>query len=83
MAYTTPNLGLKIWDSDNDQFNRQDLITNWTNIDNDYTRQRSADRVEILASVPASGNFDGRLVYLTAANGGFAAKTIIRFNGSS
>lgn len=81
--YTTPNLGLKVWDSDSDSFDRQDLIDNWEAIDDDYARQRSANQVELLASVPGTGNFDGRLVYLTAASGGFAAKTIIRYNGSS
>lgn len=33
--------------------------------------------------MPSSSNFDGRLVYLTAADSGFSAKTIIRYNGSS
>ena len=81
--YTTPNLGLKVWDADADTFNRQDLIDNWTAIDTDSTRQRSANQVEILASVPVTNLFDGRLVYLTAASGGFAAKTVIRYNGST
>ncbi len=80
---TTPNLGLKVWNGDSDTFNRQDLIDNWNAIDADYARSRTANQVEILATLPVTNLFDGRLVYLTAANGGFAAKSVVRYNGSS
>ena len=79
---TTTNLGLKVWNLSSDGFLPSDLEDNWDAIDADYTRARPADRVEILAAVPAAGNFDGRLVYLTAADGGFPTKTMIHYNGT-
>lgn len=80
---TTSNLGLRVWDSPSDQFSPTDLSFNWDKIDADYLRARPANQVENLSAVPASGNFDGRLVYLTATDSGFPAKTLIRYNGSS
>lgn len=79
----TPNLQLTIWDSPSDEFDPIELADNFRKIDNDYTRTRPTDRVEILTSLPGSGNFDGRLVYLTAANGGFPSQTVVRYAAGS
>lgn len=59
------------------------MIDNWTAIDNDYARARTASQVEAVATLPVTNLFDGRLVYLTAAASGFAAKSVLRYNGSS
>jgi len=83
MSRNTVNLGLVVWDSNSDVFNSVDLANNWDKIDADYNRARPANQAEVRTTVPSSGNFDGRLVYLTVATSGFAAKTLIRFNGSS
>lgn len=80
---TTSNLGLRVWDSPSDQFSPTDLAFNWDKVDSDYSRARPANQVENLSAVPSSGNFDGRLVYLTATDSGFPAKSLIRYNGSS
>jgi hypothetical protein len=37
---------------------------------------------EILASVPVTGNYNGRTVFLTSASGGFAANTLISYQSS-
>lgn len=78
----TPNLGLRVWDTNPDDYDPDDLEFNLDTIDADYTRPRPAGSVEPLASLPVTGLFDGRLIYLTAASGGFAAKTIVRYNGT-
>jgi hypothetical protein len=83
MSRTTPNLGLTVWSDPNDQFSTTQLAQNWDKLDADYIRGRPANSAELLSAVPVSGNFDGRLVYLTAADSGFAAKSLIRYNGSS
>ena len=80
---TTSNLGLRVWDNPSDQFSPTDLAFNWDKLDSDYGRARPANQAETLSTVPSSGNFDGRLVYLTASDQGFPAKTLIRYNGSS
>lgn len=74
---TTPNLGLTVWDNNNDTFDSTVLAANWDAIDADYTRARPADEIQILAALPGSPT-EGELVYLSAANGGFAAGTIVR-----
>jgi len=83
MARTTTNLGLKVWDLPSDGFSPTDLAFNWDAIDADYSRARSANQVEILATVPVTSLFTGRLVYLNAADGGFEAHTLIRYSGSN
>src|SRR4051812_31827058 len=80
---TTPNLGLKVWNLSNDEFNPQDLADNWDTLDGDFTRPRSANQAEILAALPVVDNFDGRLVYLSAASGGFAINTLVRYASGS
>lgn len=79
----SPNLQLTIWDSPNDEFNTQELADNFEKIDADALRARPTDRAEILATLPGTGNFDGRLVFLTTANGGFPAMSLVRYAGSS
>lgn len=80
---TTSNLGLRIWNNVSDQFSPDDLAHNWDALDADYLRARPANQAEVLAAVPSSSNFDGRLVYLTASDSGFPSKTLIRYDGSS
>lgn len=83
MPTITPNLGLTVWSSPSDQFDSAELAANWLAIDADYTRTRPTDRAEVLAALPGTGNFNGRLVFLSAADGGFAAGTLVRYYGAS
>lgn len=81
---TTPNLGLTVWDNNNDAFDSTQLAANWDAIDADYTRTRPADKVQTvatLASVPTPT--EGTLAYLTAADSGFAAGTLMRYVSST
>ena len=82
MSSQTPNLDLTLWDSPTDQFSSADLVDNFQKIDADYTRPRPANQVENLAAVPAIGNFNGRLIYLTAADAGFAAGTVLEYQST-
>lgn len=82
----TPNLSLTVWDSNNDEFNPTELADNWDKIDDAFDTSISfypADRVEIRADLPVSSLFNGRLVYLTAAVGGFQANTMVVYTGSA
>jgi hypothetical protein len=83
MSHITPNLGLTVWDSPSDAFNSTELADNFDAIDADATRVRPTNSAEVLATLPGVGNFNGRLVYLSAADGGFAAGTLVRFQGST
>lgn len=81
---TTPNLGLTVWDNNNDGFDSSQLAANWDAIDADYTRTRPASMVQVvatLASVPSP--VEGTLAYLSAADSGFAAGTLMRFTSST
>lgn len=80
---TTTNLGLTVWNNPSDTWNSAQLAANWLAIDADYNRTRPTDRAEVLATLPGSGNFNGRLVYLSAANGGFTAGTLVRYQGAA
>jgi hypothetical protein len=81
---STPHLGLTVWDSNNDTFNSTQLAANWDAIDADYTRARPANQVQVVttvASVPSP--VEGTLAYLSAADSGFAAGTLIRRTAST
>lgn len=80
---TTANLGLTVWDSNSDTFDHTVLAANWDKIDADYTRTRPTNSAEVRTTLPTSGNFEGRLAYLTASDGGFAAGTLVKFNGGA
>lgn len=82
MSSQTTNLDLTKWDSPSDVFDSGELAENFQKIDDDFNRARPTDRAEILAALPVSGNFNGRLVFLSAASGGFAAGTLVRYYGS-
>lgn len=76
---TTPHLGLTVWDNNNDTFNSAQLAANWDAIDADYTRTRPASMIQVvttLASVPSP--VEGTLAYLSAADSGYAAGTLMR-----
>lgn len=80
---STAHLNLTVWDSNNDTFDHTALASNWDKIDADYTRTRPTNQAEVLTSVPVASNFEGRLVYLSAADSGFSAGSLIRYHGSS
>lgn len=89
---TTPNLGLKVWDSPSDEFNPADLEDNWDAIDLSATAARPASRVQklsadlSLASLPTLTNTTadiGRLIYLDIAQTGYDTHTIVRWNGTA
>lgn len=81
---TTTHLGLTVWDNNNDPFNSTQLAANWDAIDADYTRTRPANMVQVvttLASVPSP--VEGTLAYLSAADSGFNAGTVVRRTSSA
>lgn len=80
MARTTTK-GLFVWDLEGDSFNHTQLAANWDLIDS--LLGAPATSIQTLAAVPGSGNFAGRLVMLSAANGGFPAWQVIRYDGST
>jgi hypothetical protein len=80
---TTPNYSLRLWSGNGDSYDVADLTYNWNTIDTVLAQPRATNSAELLAAVPSTANFDGRLVYLTAADSGFPAKTLIRYNGSA
>lgn len=80
---TTPNLGLTVWDSVNDPFSSSQLATNWDLVDANAVVARPANSVQVLTALPTTGLFEGELVYLSAADSGFTAGTLVRRTGSS
>lgn len=80
---TTANLALTVWDSNGDTFDHTALASNWDKIDADYARTRPTNSAEVRTTVPATSNFEGRLAYLSAADSGFGAGTLIRYTGGA
>lgn len=72
--------GLYVWDLTTDPFSHTQLAANWDLIDS--LLGSATDSIYPTATIPVTGNFAGRTIMLTAANGGFAAFTILRFDGS-
>jgi hypothetical protein len=90
MSTQSLNLGLTIWNAANDQFDWTLLANNFSIIDQQFAAAGTQTVsnvpirfIETLSTVPSTGNTDGRLVYLTAANGGFSANTIIQYKTST
>ena len=85
MSFTT-NLNLKLWGT-NDPFSVTDLSNNFNLIDNQFTTggvlTTPVRFIEKLATIPVTSLSEGRLIYLTADNGGFKARSILRYNNSS
>jgi hypothetical protein len=77
----TTSQGLTVWDLATDSFSYAQLAANWDLINS--LLGAASTSVDDSTTVPATGNFRGRLVYLTAADGGFQSDTIIRYDGSS
>lgn len=80
MARTTSK-GLHVWDLDTDPYNHLELAANWDTIDSLLGSPTSS--LQTLATVPTTGNFAGRLVMLSAADSGFSAWTVVRYDGSA
>jgi len=90
MSTQSPNLNLTIWNAANDQFDWTLLANNFSIIDQQFAAAGTQTVsnvpirfIETLSTVPSTGNTDGRLVYLTATNGGFSANTIIQYKTST
>src|SRR3954470_13558040 len=77
---TTPK-GLTVWDLTTDPFSHAQLAANWDLIDS--LLGSASQSVETLATLPVTNLFAGRLVMLSAANGGFGAWTLVLYNGSA
>lgn len=80
MARTTPK-GLYVWDLGTDQFSHSQLAANWDLVDS--LLDVAAKSVETRTTLPGTGNFAGRLVMLSASDGGFPAWTLVRYDGSA
>lgn len=77
----TTDRGLIVWDMPIDEFSSSELAANWDLVDELVSTPPSS--VETLAAIPSTGNFAGRLVMLSATNGGYAAWTLIRYDGAN
>jgi len=73
--------GLVIWDLPTDLYSHSQLGANFQLIDS--LLDTPPKQVQILAAVPTTGNFAGRLVMLSATDSGFTAWTLIRYDGSN
>lgn len=81
---TTTHLGLTVWDNNNDTFDSAQLAANWDAIDADYTRARPTNQAQVVttvASIPSP--VEGTLAYLSAADSGFGAGTLLRRTSSA
>jgi hypothetical protein len=73
--------GLIVWDSTGDLYDHDDLAANWDLIDGLFGTLPQG--VEILAALPTTGNFAGRMIMISSAAGGFAQWSLLRFDGSA
>lgn len=83
---TTANLGLTVWNLNSDTFDPSQLAANWDTIDAKFSSSAVSNTpiryLEGLSSIVASGT-EGRIGITTAATGGFAKDTVIRYSGTS
>lgn len=83
---TTPTGGLTVWDLNADQFDHDELATNWDIIDSFWTgfdtTSKLPKRIHTTATVPVTGTA-GDVVMLTADNGGYRNYTLLRYDGSN
>src|SRR5438105_15916878 len=87
MARTTSK-GLHVWDLEDDPFDHTELAENWDKIDAlldtlDSEVTPGPKRIQTLPSLPTDNLFIGRLVMLSNSSGGFAALTMVRYDGST
>jgi hypothetical protein len=69
-----------VWDLTTDPFSHTQLAENWDLVD--LLIGTAPDSIALMATVPVSGNFAGRVIMLTATDSGFPAWTILRYDGS-
>lgn len=85
MARTTTG-GLFVWDLSTDPYDHTQLAANWDLVQSYWvgfdTTTKLAKRLNTSATVPGSGTL-GDIVFLTATNGGFAANTFLKYDGSA
>lgn len=78
--------GLTVWDLSTDAYSHAQLAANWDLVDSYWTgfdtTTKLPKQLRTSATVPGSGTA-GDLVMLTGASGGFAAWTILRYDGSA
>lgn len=79
MAQVTPK-GFYVWNLTTDPFSHTQLAANWTLLD--ALLDAAPQEVDTSATLPGSP-FAGQIVMLTAATGGFAAWTLVRYDGSA
>lgn len=86
MASTTTNAGLYLWDLGSDLYNHTQLQANFSTIDaylaGFNTTSKFVQHLHTTATIPGSASL-GDVVFLTSAAGGFAANSIIRYDGSA
>jgi len=81
MRLSSPSGYFTVWDQTTDSFSHSQLAANWDKVDQLF--QQVPKQVEVSATVPTSGNFAGRMVMLSSTVSGFAAWTLIRYDGSN
>lgn len=77
--------GLIVWDQSTDAFSHTQLAANWDLVDSYWAgfnaTTKLPQRLHTTTTVPTTGTA-GDIVMLTAADGGFAAWTVLRYDGS-
>lgn len=79
MAQVTPK-GFYVWNLTTDPFSHTQLAANWNLLD--ALLDAAPQEVDMSATLPGAP-FAGQVVMLTAATGGFAAWTIVRYDGAN
>jgi len=78
---------LTVWNLEDDAFDHDELAANWDRIDAlldtlDSEVTPGPKRIQTLSTLPITDLFVGRLVMLSAGDGGFAANTLMQYDGS-
>lgn len=87
MRTSNPNhLIPNVWDQNGDTFDHNQLVANWDAIDNQLGQPRTSNSITQASSLTIGLNNTtdrGKILYLTAPDGGYPTGTIVRWNGTT
>lgn len=75
-----------VWDQNNDTFDSTQLVANWDAIDNQLGQPRTTNAITQIGALPGGLNNTtdrGKIYFLTSADQGYPAGSIVRWNGAS